>query len=185
MGASLPHEWEETGFIPYSVMKERLLSIRNLRDAGLLACLYACGCRQGELRLIRKQDVYEESRDGFKYLSIRVPASKVRGDKYHSFKLCAIPLQEVKNFPDESWLANIILEWVRLVGVEFPFFVSTRFIRKLTNKYFGVNAHFLRHSRITHFGMWGLDGTKYFTQFWKTLSQFPRYSHLDAFAKFK
>jgi integrase len=139
--------------IDYEKVKEQLEAIPFPKHRGIFFTMYGSGARSVELARVKKEDIVLNG----KWLLIKLWTAKHR---QHPIR--TIPI----NTDKEYWLAQEILNFKtkfendsdKLFMLAFSEQSTTRYYRRLCNKYFGTSPHSLRHSRLTHWKIkYGFD----------------------------
>jgi integrase len=136
-------------FVSYEDFKEKLTSIKVLRDAALFATIYAGYARVGEIVRSRKspnpkiKPIPPLNKDQIEFTDEHMMLS-IKTEK--TFQWRKVPVGRAK----EQWLIDIIQKWLAICDYElFP--ISTVWAEKLFEKYFGTqHIHLLRHWAATH-----------------------------------
>jgi site-specific recombinase XerD len=122
--------------LDYVTVREKIGRINNFEHKAMFAVMYGTACRSAELVKIEKKGVWQQENA----LIVQVPTAK---NRKHPFRNVPISMAE-------EWLVRPIVDFVNVCSREVLFPYSTRWIRMLARKYFGVNSHILRHSRLSH-----------------------------------
>jgi integrase len=128
-----------------------LARVPTLMEQAMFCIQYATGCREGELVVMKHKDFFKSEKERFwlRFKTLKNPEHPLR----------AFPISKKKN----EWLYKPILSWFKKDRGAIPEawlfpsphtykkHISKRYLRKITQKYFGVRNHSFRHSRITHY----------------------------------
>lgn len=131
----------------YPEVVQQINSISYLRDRAFLALMYVTGSRVSEAVMAEKKDFLDTSVDGEPILAVTTKTKKIRSKLRDKFRTMPIVKKE------EPELIEILNSWIQNKDGELWGFKSKRRGQQICDKWLHINAHFLRHTRITHLGI--------------------------------
>lgn len=178
----------------FEEMRARISSIENLRDRCLVSFYYCTGARCSEItngngnpnHTLRMCDITQRNKDNRDYLVFAIYTEK---NRQHPRRLIAIP-----NNKNYELYATAIMDYVNMRRVELLsvglkeeaivlstlFTISRRHAYRIIRKYLDTYPHALRHIRLSHLAMEGLNALEIQSiAGWSDTKQTGRYLHFD------